>query len=76
MQYAVPELFSAPQVGHEDTERARLDSEELAHISLESDVFVLILYTLVCSFSHLMSVLFVGFLAVPLSVVGLFGISV
>ena len=40
MQYAVPELFSAPQVGHEDTERARLDSEELAHISLESDVFV------------------------------------
>ena len=33
MQYAVPELFNAPQDEQDETERARLESEGLAHMS-------------------------------------------
>ena len=33
MQYAVPELFNAPQDEQDETERARLESDGLAHMS-------------------------------------------
>ena len=38
-QYAVPALFNAPQDAQEETERARLESAGLDHISEELDGF-------------------------------------